>query len=244
MKTTRYNFKKIPLNKIVAMLSFAFMIFVLAACDDDDDNTPIPVTEVAYVSLYQGVPDAPAIDIVVDNRTAFYDFDYTEFTGYLNFYTGDRNLKFTPYNASNTLTDTTVTFEDGELYSVFLTGTKDNYETLITNDNIPEADNSNAVIRIVHLSPDAPAISLTKEDESAPLFENVSYKSASDFIEVPAGSTSFDIMASGETTPLASVSDFNFLAGRVYTLVVRGYKDTSESNNGLSVQVIPYFFNY
>lgn len=245
MELKKFNTRKSPLFTL--LLCISLLMVALTGCnDDDDDITPIPEPDsVAYVSLYHMSPDAPPLEIHVDNnRINFNAFDYTEHTGYLRFYTGERNLLFTPFNASNSLVETTVNLEDDMLYSVFVTGTADDLEALVTEDEIPDAADGNTLVRVVHVSPDAPAVDLSTTGDE-PLFLNVAYRTAADFTEIPAGNTSFEITSAGGDEVLASVPNVNFLPGRVYTLVVRGYVDPPAGNtNSLSVQIVPNFFNF
>lgn len=227
-------------------LSFALLLGALTGCDDDDDVTPVPVTDsVAYVSLYHVSPDAPPLGILVDNnRINFNPFEYTEHTGYLRFFTGQRELIFTPFNASNTLVQTSVNLEDDQLYSVFVTGEADDLEALVTEDSIPDVEGNNTLVRLVHVSPDAPAVDLSTTDEGS-LFSNVAYREVSEFVEIPSGSTSFDITAAGGEEVIATVANVNFLPERVYTILVRGYENPPAGNtNALSVQIVPNFFNF
>lgn len=247
MKMEEVKNRKPPF--LTLLLCLALFMVALTGCDDDDGITPVPEPDsVAYVSLYHMSPDAPPLAVQVDNnRFNFNPFEYTEHTGYLRFYTGERELLFTPWNASNTLLDTTLTLEDETLYSVFVSGTADDLETFVTEDDIPEAATGRALVRVVHVSPDAPAIdlSITDEEEDSPLFSNIAYRNASDFTEIPAGNTSFNITATGGDEVMASVANINFLSGRVYTLLIRGYDNPPAGNtNALSVQIIPNFFNF
>lgn len=247
MKMYEVNIRKSPF--LTLLLCLALLMVALTGCDDDDAVTPVPEPDsVAYVSLYHMSPDAPPLAIQVDNnRFNFNPFDYTEHTGYLRFYTGERNLLFTPWDASNTLLQTTASLEDGRLYSVFVTGTADDLEAFVTEDEIPEADAGSTLVRVVHASPDAPAVDLTTTDaeDDEPVFSNIAYRNASDFVEIPAGNTSFDITTAGGDEVVAEVANVNLLSGRVYTLLIRGYDNPPAGNtNALSVQIVPNFFNF
>src|SRR5687768_4338728 len=96
------------------------LIVLLASCNEDDEDFVSEPVEVAYVSIYHASPDAPEFDILVDGRQINRDpFDYTSYSGYLNFFTGNREITFKAYHANNALIDTTFSFEDQKAYSLF-----------------------------------------------------------------------------------------------------------------------------
>lgn len=221
------------------LCAMAFVVLLIACADlDNDSGTPTPV---ALVSLYQGSPDAPDLDVVVDNRNIFNGkFEYTDYTGYLNFYTGDRNFKFSPFNASNALIDTTLNLVQGKVYSVFVIDKLSSIEALLVQDSSATPAAGNAMVRFVHLSPDAPAINVAVTDQAGdPLFGDQSFKSASAFKEVTARTYSFTVKPAGGDTALLTVPNITLEAGRYYTIIVRGFTAPPNGNNNvLSAQVV------
>src|SRR5690349_13511551 len=131
------------------LCAMAFVVLLIACADlDEDSGTPTPV---ALVSLYQGSPDAPDLNVVVDNRSIFSGkFEYADYTGYLNFYTGNRNFKFNPFNASNTLIDTTLNLVQGKVYSIFVIDKLSSIEALLVRDSAATPGDGNAMVRFVH----------------------------------------------------------------------------------------------
>lgn len=245
---SRISLKELSNFKTIWVLLLSTMMVTMTSCLDDDNGGPVvPAEPVAYVSLYQGLPTNTDLDIYVDDRRINFDepFEFTDFTGYMSFYTGDRDIKFTPYNASNTLIDSTVTLKADSLYSIFVTGGEaDDLDLLVVEDNIPDETEGKALIRIVNLSPDAPEVNITKEGEDSPIFEEIAYTGISEFKEIEAGNTTLELSTSAEGEALKTVDNYNFMEDRVYTLVVRGYTNPPSGNsNELSVQVIPYFYN-
>lgn len=238
--------KNFSLKSVILFLSFPLLMLSLSSCLNDDDGVKPVDIPVAYVSLYHSSPDGENLSVVVDNRNLFNNaFKYADASPYLRFYTGERELKFTPYNASSTLFDTTVTLKDNEFYSVFVVGTENDIEALVTEDDIPEVSNDKALIRIVHLSPDTEAVNLLKDNDEDPLFDNIEYKKASAYQEIDAGKTSFDLTSSNDDEQLRSVTDYDFKAGNVYTIIVRGFSAPPAGNtNNLSVQIVPNYISY
>src|SRR5690606_26363306 len=71
------------------------LLVLLTSCLDDDDNLVTEPVEVAYVSIYHAAPETAPLDIVVDGRMINRNpFDYTSYSGYLNFFTGNRDILF------------------------------------------------------------------------------------------------------------------------------------------------------
>lgn len=221
-------------------LSLALIVLLVSCMDDGDDYVSEPV-EVAYVSIYHAAPAAPEFDIVVDGRVINRNpFDYTSYSGYLNFFTGNREFRFNPVNANNTLVDTTFNFEDGKAYSLFaINESAGKVSTLLVADSAAAPAEGNAMVRFVHLSPDAPAFDIVVNGNESPIFTGKSFTGSTDFEEVDAGNYSFHIRNAGSEENLLSATDVEIVAGRYYTIVVRGFLSPPEGNsNALSVEVL------
>lgn len=224
------------LKKIAGILSILVVMLSLTSCLDDEGE-PVPV---AYVSIFHASPDAPDLDVVLDDQPVFNQpLEYTDYTNYLQFYTGNRELAFHPYNASNVLLDTTYNFQAGTTYSVFVTDEEDALSALILEDQADAPAEGNALVRFIHLSPDAPAVDFSVGEEDTPLFAGQEFKDATDFTEVTADTYALALKAEGEEETLVSVPDAELGAGRIYTILARGYADPpSGNNNELSIQII------
>src|SRR5215216_3737284 len=111
---------KSRLIRVIAGMVACVALVGATGCKDDNDPQAEPAP-VAFVSLYHASPDAPDLSVIVDNEQVnTYPLDYSEYTGYLRFFTGDRRLQFGPFGASNVVIDTTVNLVAGNLYSVFV----------------------------------------------------------------------------------------------------------------------------
>ena len=223
----------------IGLMFCAGLLVMLSGCDLDDEDAAEP-EEIAYVSLYQASPDAPDLGIVVDNQQInAYPFDYADYTGYLRFYTGERNLKFRPFGASNVVIDSTVTFEDGVAYSVFVIDEYPDVGLMILEDNAEAPAEGNALIRFLNLSPDAPQVDLAVEGETDELFSEKSFKEEAEFIEVTADNYDFEVRTSDGDMVTLSIPDVTLQSGWYYTIVVRGYETPPTGNsNELSAQIL------
>lgn len=222
--------KMFPFFSMVVALVAALL---LVSCDPGSDEVqPIPA---AYVTLYNASPNSPDLDIVVDNRQInTYPFEYSAHTGYLRFYTGTRNIKFSPYNAHNVIADTTVTLLDKNVYSLFIVDS----DIIILNDSSDAVAQGKAKVRIINLSPDAAPVALREKDADTPLTENLAFKDASGFIEVEGKTYNLEVVSSG-SEPTLTLSAVNLAPGTFHTIVVRGYRTPPTGNtNVISAQVL------
>ncbi|MDN3668450.1 DUF4397 domain-containing protein [Echinicola jeungdonensis] len=223
-----------------ALLLLAMSPIIMSSCLDDDDVEELPPA--AYVSYYHGAPNFEAITIYADgNQYNTNLFEFSDYFIYSRFYTGDRDLSFRLRNTANSLLDTTVNFIENQAYSFFLTEENDQLQTVIAEDNWDSPENTNALVRLVHLSPDAPAVSLKINDEETDLFENQSFQDVTDFEEITAAPTNLTLKNADNGEVLLTAENINLRNERVYTIVVRGYASPEEgapASHELSLQLI------
>lgn len=223
--------------KILFLIQSLFVATLLMSCDlDKDDSVNIPVV---YVSLYQASPNAPNLDIEVDNRVINVSpFEYTDYTGYQRFYTGQRNFKFRPSSANNVVIDTTFNFENNNAYSIFVIDKYDAIKALLLKDNTDVPATGKAKVRFVNLSPDLQPVTLTATGIEGNSFSNIAFQHASDFTDVTASEYDFTIRSTGGQA-LLEMPDISLQPGWYYTILVRGYANPPlGSSSVLSAQVI------
>jgi hypothetical protein len=223
-----------------AFLIVALLVVMMGCLDDDDLNQGQPAP-VSYVSIYHASPDAPGLDIVVDQRQINTNsFDYSEFSGYLNFRTGDRNFKLNAANAANTFLDTTFNFVEGKAYSVFIADKVASIEAVVLEDSTTQPAQGNAMIRFVNLSPDSPTVDIVSEKlDDTQSFKGKNFKDASGFMEVDADSYSFVVKTAGSDQVLLTANDINIREGGTYTVILRGFANPQPGvTNVLSLEVI------
>lgn len=227
----------------MGVLSLALMLF-LSSCLNDDDSKLEPVPA-AYVSFYHGSPNISSLQIEVDHKPYNTNtFDYSTYFDYERFYPGDRDFSFKVGNAANSMVDTLVKFEADKAYSFFISKEGEGFVPVIVEDDLETPAAGKARLRIVHLSPDTPEVNLQMGNDEEEVFKNEAYREASDFVEVNAGRVDLELLSSNSGESLVKAESVNIREGRVYTLVVRGYKDTSSTADKLSLQLVRNYPNY
>lgn len=230
------NFRFLP----IAFLGL--FVGLISGCDtDDEDVAPLP--EISYVGLYHASPDAPSLDILMENgRINYYPLRYADYTNYLNFYAGERTMRVSPVSASNVVVDTTFTFETGEAYSLFYVNEYDNIQAMLVEDEEVAPAPGEAAVRFVHLSPDAPEVNVIRSEENEGetlLVEDQGYLGASSFVTVASGLQSYQVNLAATGEEALSIPDLNLRSGGVYTIVARGYASPPAGNtNNLSADIL------
>jgi hypothetical protein len=133
----------------------------------------------------------------------------------------------------------TGTLEDGKSYSVYQSGfyntTTKQVEGFVVEDPVPAAfDYTAALVRFVNASPNSQPMQLSVQNSTdslvTPIGAAIAYKTGGAFVAVPTGSYTLTLRTAGATTPAVTRTAVSFIAGRVYTITLRG--DMTVSSTG------------
>ena len=213
-----------PIGSILGLL------FLTSCLDNDEEPVPV-VTDVSYVSIYHGSPDTDGLDIVVGTTGQInaLPFEYEDYSNYLNFYSGNRNLRFTDANNEvATVLDTILSFETGETYSLFIADSLRSIEMIQVRDSFPSVSDGETMVRFAHLSPDAPPIDIYVDNTH--IIGDRSFKDVSDFIPVGSERTTFEIKAAGTDEVLLTIPEVELRNEEYYTLVINGFVNPPGNN--------------
>ena len=217
------------------------LLFSLTACEDDDD---IMQKENARVLVVHASPDAPGVDLLVDNKKVNASaLNYPNNTGYLDLEAGNRNIKVNATGTSNTVINADVALTKDMNYSVFAYDMVSAIKPLIVMDNLAAPANGKAHIRFLHLSPGAPAVTVGVLNGSTfvPLFSNRSFETAAtatanqNFTPVDAGTYTVQVRVAGTETVVLTVPDVPLQNGKIYTVFARGIVGNQTAPLGASV---------
>lgn len=190
----------------------------LAGCRDNP-YTPRPKANVMSV---HASPDAPAVDLLVDNSVAGSNLAYPNNTGYLQVKPGTRNLKINVAGTTTTVIDENLRLSPAASYSVFATGPVAGIAPLVLTDNLAAPAAGKAHVRFVHLSPDAPAVDVAVQG-GAVVFGNKSFRDYTDFTPLGAGTYDLEVRLAGTNTVVLPLPGITLEAGRIYTVFARGF---------------------
>lgn len=222
--------KKFVFGMVLAGLVSVGMI----GCKKDDE---MPAQ--ARVLVTHASPDAPGVDLLVDDtRVNTAPLTFPNNTGYLPVNAGSRNVKVNAAGTSTTVINANLNLEAGKNYSVFAVNRLASIEAVVLQDDLTTPAAGQAHVRVVHLSPDAPAVNIGVQGSTANLFSNIVFKGSTAFAPVPAGTYNLEVrVASNGAVALTVPATLE--AGKIYTVFARGFLAPPSGNtNALGASVI------
>ena len=192
--------------------------------ETETESDPASV-RVAHMS-----PNAPNVDVYVDGSAALEDVPFGAVSDYLDVPAGARTVEITAAGDPDTsVFEGDVTVESGQAYTVAAAGeigdgADEAFGPLVLEDDNTAPGADTARLRVVHVSPDAPAVDVTAESTGDALFDGVAY-TESGSVEVPADDYTVQIRGDTESNDGDVVADFDVsLEGdQVYTAFAAGY---------------------
>jgi hypothetical protein len=216
----------------------AFSSIAMMACDDDDSPTGTNDPGKSMVMAIHTSPNAPAVDILVDNAIAETGLGFTENTGYLEVTAGSRNLKVNVSGADPVVTviDLDVPLTANVNYSVFAIDSVESLSALATVDDLTSPAAGKAHVRFIHLSPNAPAVDITDTNGNI-VFGDYEFAEFSDFTPLDAATYDLQVRLQGTTTVVLELPGIALSDGNIYTVYAKGFVG-GDGNQALGAEII------
>jgi hypothetical protein len=228
---------------------------LLAACGKSDSPAPTPVPDTGKVAIVNGAANVNVATKVTIDDAEKASLNYGQMANYQAVNTG--NHAFKVVGGTTTLVTQNVTIEKDKNYSFFIynPGTSNATEGFLVVDDLTTPATTpapgKAKVRVVHLgqglgtvSGAGPALPINLSEAQtvgyADRITNVALGTASNFLEINAGTFNLAI-----TTGTAPTNTFrfnvgdgtgsgsgtkNYVAGKIYTIVVRGAESNLDNN--------------
>ena len=194
-----------------------------AACSDDDDNTG-PEGE-ARVRVVHASPDAPSVDVLLDDAEVLSDVPYLASSAYLATSAGDHNLKVNAAGTATTAIDADVTLADGTDYTVIASDLVAAITPIVLADDNTAPAAGNARVRAIHGAPSAPAVDIyvtapgVDLGAATPVLTGVAFGDVADYLEVPAGEYQVRVAPAGTKTVAIDSGALTLESGQVRTAI-------------------------
>ena len=174
------------------------------------------------VRVIHTVPDAPNVDVYADENLIVRDLAYGEDTDYLSVPEGRYRISLFVAGTSDdpVLTNLLNVNANTEL-TVAAAGTLDTIGFLAITDANKPMERNKAMVRFLHLSPNAPAVDITLPDGTV-IFGNVAFKHITDYIAVDPMDYTLQVRAAGTDNVVLTVPDINLDEDEYYTVYAIG----------------------
>jgi hypothetical protein len=207
------------------LLTLGFAAAALAAgCSDDGGNTGPAPTE-ARVRVVHASPDAPSVDVLVDDAQVLSRVPYLASSSYLQVPAGTRNIKVNAAGTSSTVINADLPLTEGTDYTVIASGLVADIAPLVLEDDRSAPSSGNVKVRAVHGAPSVPAVDVYVTAPEADIetataaLTSVPFGAASDYLEVPAGNYRVRVTPAGSKTVVIDSGALPLTAGQVRTAI-------------------------
>lgn len=177
----------------------------------------------ACVNIVHASPDAPAVDVYVDGTVALEGLEFGQASGWVALPAGDHNVQVTATGEApdTAVIDADLTLDAGVAYQVAATGVLAEISAQVYVTDLSEPAVDMARVRVLHTSPDAPAVDIAVAGGDV-LIGELEFPNASDALEVPAGPYDLEVRPSGTMDVALDLPGVEFEAGMVYDIYAIG----------------------
>lgn len=264
----RLNFYGVSMRRHLQLSLLCLAVGLASACKDPEKIIMTAKIPTAGFRFINAVPDTNAMDLrfvdLVEN-SAHYQVSFRDspassggVTGsakieYKNTQAGSRHFRIflngtTPDVASTLLKDTTVTLEDGKLYTAIMQGpARSGGMKLVVYEEVIPDPGANVALRVINTTPnpiDVRTYVSTGTAPAAPTWASVPAYSRSSFVTAAPSQMKYNVVAAGGVTAL--VPDALALIGApasssagTATLDIEGLPGTTQAGSAVTGIIFP-----
>jgi len=169
-------------------------------------------------------PDAPIIDLYVDGALAVGGVTFAEVSDYVQMPVGRRQARAFPMGIGGrgkALLEATLELAPGQDYTLAVLGKLQELRSQLLTDTTAAPSHDRAKIRLLHASPDAPALDMAIA-RGPTLLANVAFGQVTLWQEVAATMADLEFRPSGSRHALMTLPDYTIGGGNLYTFAALG----------------------
>lgn len=175
-----------------------------------------------YVRIIHTVPDAPNVDVYANDTLIVSSLPYGNYTDYVPFSEGIYQISLYPAGSKDTpVISNLLTVNRNSMMTIAATGMLNSIEFLAITDADMNSKQNKAMLRFLHLSPNAPSVDITFPDGTV-IFSNVSYKQITPYIGVTPMNYTLQVRVAGTPTVVLTVPNIDLVADKFSTIYAIG----------------------
>lgn len=213
------------MKQLKVSLLAALMLTGIVSCTKTDNGEGEAVPP--RVMVVHASPDAPAVDIRVNNQVAVSGLAFLTNTPYVPVAVGNNNIRVSPAGASVDVINANVPFMAGRNYTVFAVDSVSKIKAALVEDNLTAPAAGKSHIRFFHFSPNAPAVDIAITGGPV-VFANRTFNdqaanpNLASFTPVDAGTYNLEVRLAGTNTVVLAIPGVPVAAGKIYTVYAKG----------------------
>jgi len=203
------------MRRIILALSALFVLAFLAPMPAMAQGTQ------SWIRVMHDSPNAPNIDVFVDGDPVFENVAYSTTSSYQALASGQHRVQIAPAGKSvdDSVIDINVDLTRGKPYTVLALGKLTNIKAELLPDTSKAPPAGHARVRIIHAATDIGTVDIYPSGSTSPVLTDQYFGSA-DYINIPAGSYTFDATPAGSTQIVMTSQQLKLEPGWVYSLVI------------------------
>ena len=211
----------------------------------DDDSDEDRDGDEAAVRVAHASPDAPNVDVYVDGSRVIENLAFRSVTDYLELPAGEYDVQVTAAGDPDAVVFDQTLELAAEDYTAVALGELASDDTEfgveVFEDRNGRVFGETARVRVVHASPDAPAVDVTANDGAVTLFDGVSFRESGGYVEVPAGEYEVEVRpdTDDEDGPVVFETTLPVEAGNIYTVFAVGYLTPDDEDADEAFGLVP-----
>nr|WP_306806044.1 DUF4397 domain-containing protein [Caballeronia sp. BR00000012568055] len=194
----------------------------IAGCGGGDDGPGS-----AHLRILHASPDAPNVDVYLDNVVVLTNVSYPTASNYLTIYAGGHNIKINAAGTSTTVINVSPSLARDGYYTAIAANFVASIQAILATDDASAPPAGQARIRVIHAAPDAGPVDILVNNQV--VLSNVPFAAISNYLTVSAGTYDVKVNATG-TSVTAIEATVVAVAGNNYSAVAIGSLKTAATN--------------
>ncbi len=207
------------MHRTLNIVAFVAVFGLLIGCGGSDDK-------ISRVRVFHASPDAPAVDILIDNSSVLNNVPFPVNSDYLDVDAGDRNVKVAVAGTDSVVINADLKLEKDKFYSILAVNNVANIEPLVLVDQVHTPNDEGCAVRVIHGAPSAPNVDVYATALNAdlnnidPVLSSVPFKAASGYLNVPCGNYQFRVTVAGTKTVAIDSGEVSIEQGAYTALAI------------------------
>jgi hypothetical protein len=179
-------------------------------------------TGLSYIRMLHASPDAPAVDFYINNKLIASNKTYRSFTPYIGLRPGNYSISvYIAGQMTNPVININVEAAPHSIYTAAVIGRLMDIGLYLIPDPVISPLMNKARVRLVHLSPTAPAVDLALPNQTI-LFANVNYKEVTNYKSFNPGRYTLQVNIAGTTQIVLNIPHIVLRPGRNLSIYAIG----------------------